>query len=190
MLTPILPERASGSAFIICPGGGYQGLTRHEGEAVAFWLAQLGIRAFVLKYRTAPFAAWPAPLVDVLAAVRAVRAHADEYGLQLTKVGVIGFSAGGHVAALASTRFEDPDPVSDTEDRYSSRPDAAVLAYPVITMQGDFVHTGSQKNLLGENPTQDQMDQTSAELQRRTARVKTHTAHVPLPHCRRPGRAG
>jgi len=145
-------ERANGAGIVICPGGGYGVLAMdHEGHQVAQWLNSVGISAFVLRYRLGPRYRHPAPLLDVQRAIRYVRAHADELGVSAARIGVMGFSAGGHLASTAATLFEpgrdhDTDPV----ERQSSRPDLAILAYPVISLDDEFTHVGSRENLLGD----------------------------------------
>jgi acetyl esterase/lipase len=153
-LTPYLvpKERATGGAVIVCPGGGYARLAEHEGRPVAEWLNTLGVQAFVLKYRHTARNPHPAPMQDAARAVRTVRARAAEWGIDPARVGILGFSAGGHVAATAGTHFDAGNSASaDPIERVSSRPDALILIYPVITMR-ELTHAGSKKNLLGENP--------------------------------------
>lgn len=143
---------ATGSAVVICPGGGYSVLAMdHEGHQVAKWLNSIGVVAFVLKYRLAPYR-HPIPLLDAQRALRFVRSHADEFGVSSKRIGIMGFSAGGHLAATAAIHsdlgtIESNDPI----ERTSSRPDFAILCYPVITMTGDFGHPGSKANLLGND---------------------------------------
>jgi acetyl esterase/lipase len=146
------PDKAVGTAVIVCPGGGYGSLAMdHEGKQIAVWLNNLGISAFVLKYRLGPRYHHPAPLMDAQRAIRTVRQRAQEYGIRADRVGIWGFSAGGHLASTAATHFDkgSPDP-ADPLDRVSSRPDFAVLAYPVISFTTEYVHKGSRRNLLGE----------------------------------------
>ena len=159
-LTYYAPKRAkNGTAVVVCPGGGYRGLAMdHEGVQVATWLNSLGITAFVLKYRLGPKYHHPAEMNDVHKAIRTVRARAAEYGVVADKVGVLGFSAGGHLESTAATHFA-------TEDGVSSRPDFAVLVYPVISFTTEYVHKGSRLNLLGENPSEADMRLMSNELQ-------------------------
>lgn len=149
------PNRATGTAIVVCPGGGYWSLAAtHEGRDVAQFLNGLGITAFVLHYRRAPHYRHPAPLHDALRALRYVRHHATDYGLDPQRIGILGFSAGGHLAATASTLYDTlppPDP-ADPVDRTPARPDFAVLAYPVITFTEPYMHAGSRRNLLGEDP--------------------------------------
>jgi acetyl esterase/lipase len=155
-LTLFLPaaDKATGTAVVVCPGGGYGGLGGwpHEGIAVGEWMKQRGVAAFVLKYRCAPYR-HPAPLQDVQRAMRTVRARAKEWGVDPQRVGVVGFSAGGHLASTVSTHYDDGDPkAEDPIDRARCRPDFAVLCYPVITLEPPYAHMGSRKNLLGDNP--------------------------------------
>jgi acetyl esterase/lipase len=158
-------EKATGAAVVVCPGGGYGNLALdHEGRQVAEWLNRHGITAAVLKYRLGPRYRHPAPLQDAQRALRWVRAHAGELGVRTDSVGIWGFSAGGHLAATAATKFDDGDPgAADPLDRPASRPDFAVLAYPVISFSEEFTHQGSRNNLLGPNPDQALLDGLSAE---------------------------
>jgi acetyl esterase/lipase len=154
-LTPYLPakEKATGAAIIVCPGGGYTHLADHEGGPVAEWLNSIGVAAFVLKYRLAPRYQHPAPLLDSARAIRLVRTRAGEWAVDPTRVGILGFSAGGHVASTAGTHFDSGTPgAADPIDRVSSKPSLMILIYPVITMR-DKTHAGSKKNLLGDNPS-------------------------------------
>jgi acetyl esterase/lipase len=154
-LTPFLPpaDKANGAAVVICPGGGYGGLAiSYEGMDVGAWMAQRGVAGFVLKYRVAPYK-HPVPLQDAQRALRTVRARAKEWGVDPARVGVMGFSAGGHLASTAATHFDDGKPdAEDPIDRAGCRPDFAILAYPVVTLKPPFAHMGSRKNLLGDNP--------------------------------------
>lgn len=148
-------DEANGTAIVVCPGGGYQHLAvGHEGEEIGQWLNSLGVTAFVLRYRLAPAYKHPTPMLDVQRALRTVRSRAADWKLDPQKVGVLGFSAGGHLASTAATHFDSGDAnAADPIDRASCRPDFAVLCYPVITFQDDVVtHRGSRKNLLGEQP--------------------------------------
>jgi len=146
-------EKRNGSAVIVCPGGGYGVLAPHEGAPVAEWLNTLGVTGFVLKYRLGPRYHHPIMLQDADRAIRTVRAHAGEWGLDPRRIGILGFSAGGHLASTAATHFDDGDPnASDPIDRVSSRPDVAILIYPVITMTDPYTHAGSRHNLLGDDP--------------------------------------
>ena len=154
-LTPYLPpkEKATGAAIIVCPGGGYTHLADHEGGPVAEWLNSLGVAAFVLKYRLGPRYQHPAPLLDAARAIRLVRARATEWTLDPERIGILGFSAGGHLASTAGTHFDSGKPgAADAIERVSSKPNLIILIYPVITMR-DKTHAGSKKNLLGDHPS-------------------------------------
>jgi acetyl esterase/lipase len=166
-LTPYLcASNATGAAMVICPGGGYSHLAPHEGNDYALWLNQHGISCFVLKYRLGSSGyRHPAMLNDATRAVRWVRAHADDYKINPHRVGIMGSSAGGHLAATLLTHFDSGNPKSDdVVERQSSRPDLGVLCYPVITM-GRFAHQGSKDNLLGKNPSPELVTLLSDELQ-------------------------
>jgi len=145
-------EEANGAAVVVCPGGSYRVLAAdHEGKQVAEWLNSLGVSAFVLQYRLGPRYHHPAPLQDAQRAIRIVRARSAEWGVDPARVGILGFSAGGHLASTAATHFDDGRAdAADPLDRPSSRPDFAVLAYPVISLAGAPAHSGSRNNLLGE----------------------------------------
>lgn len=147
-------ENRAATAVVVCPGGGYVHLAMdHEGIQIAEWLNNLGISAVVLKYRLGPKYHYPVELWDVQRAIRYVRAHAGEFGAQPDRIGVWGFSAGGHLASTAGTHFDEGDAkASDMIDRQSSRPDFMILAYPVVTMEEPYVHRGSLRALLGDNP--------------------------------------
>lgn len=165
-LYPAPKENHNGAAVVVCPGGGYHGLAAHESAPVAKWLNTLGVSAYVLTYRLGPKYHHPAMMYDVSRAIRFVRAHAKEWEIDPERIGVLGFSAGGHLASTAETHFADGDANSpDPIERVSSRPDLAVLVYPVITLSGEFAHIGSRNNLLGENPPQDLIDLLSNEKQ-------------------------
>jgi acetyl esterase/lipase len=142
------------TAVIIAPGGGYQHLAMEkEGSDIARWLNARGVAAFVLKYRLGPKYHHPVELHDAQRAIRMVRAAAAEYKIDPTHVGMWGFSAGGHLTASAGTMFGPPDPTTaDPIEKQLDRPDFMVLAYPVITMEDDYVHKGSRLNLLGASP--------------------------------------
>jgi acetyl esterase/lipase len=159
--------KATGAAVVILPGGGYAGLAMdHEGVQVARWLNENGIAGFILNYRHAPQYRHPVPLMDAQRAVRTVRARAVEFGVDPARIGMIGFSAGGHLTATAATKFDAGDPAAaDPVERVSCRPDFVMLGYPVITMTDPYTHAGSRKNLLGENPSQEMIDLLSAEKQ-------------------------
>lgn len=164
-MTVIRPDQPNGTAIVICPGGGYGGLvTGPEGTGIAQWLNKSGITGVVLEYRL-PAGRHAVPLRDAQRALRLVRARAAEWGLQPTRVGILGFSAGGHLASTAATHFDEGQPdAAQPPDRLSSRPDFAILVYPVVTM-GESTHGGSRKNLLGDNPSADLIRLYSNELQ-------------------------
>lgn len=157
---------ASGAAVIICPGGGYVRLAiEKEGSELTRMLNRLGVSAFVLKYRLQEYG-HPAPLQDVLRAVRLVRSQAKELGIREDRVGVMGSSAGGHLAATAATLYDAPEGRTGSPlDAVSGRPTFIALLYPVITMKDPFVHKGSRRALLGENPSAEGLDRLSMELQ-------------------------
>jgi len=165
-LTAFFPsQRASGAAVIVCPGGGYTHLADHEGRPVAEWLNSIGITAFVLKYRIGPNYHHPAPLQDAARAIRLVRSRAAEWKIDPKRIGILGFSAGGHLASTIGTHFDSGQAnASDPIDRTSSRPDLMVLIYPVITM-GQFTHSGSRNQLIGTNPSADMVKLLSNEEQ-------------------------
>ena len=152
-ITPYLAKSPNGTAVVVCPGGGYGALAMdHEGVQIAKWLNSLGISAFVLKYRLGPKYHHPAMIHDAQRAVRTVRSRAAAMHIQPDRIGIWGFSAGGHLASTAATHFDSGDPeAADPIDRAGSRPDFAILAYPVISL-GEFAHVGSRNNLLGKNP--------------------------------------
>ncbi len=160
------PVKGEGrGAVIVCPGGGYGGRAAHEGEPIALWLNSIGINAFVLRYRVAPYK-YPCALYDVQRAVRHVRHHAGDYGINPSKIGVLGFSAGGHLTATIGTHYDSGiSDASDEIDRQSCRPDAIVLCYPVITLKQPYLHEGSMLNLLGRNPDPQLIELLSNECQ-------------------------
>jgi acetyl esterase/lipase len=172
---------ANGTAVVVCPGGGYSFLVSdHEGKRVAEWLNSLGISAFVLQYRLGPRYHHPAPLHDAQRAVRMVRARAAEWDVDPARIGILGFSAGGHLASTAATHFDAGQPGSiDPIEQISSRPDFAVLVYPVISMMDPITHAGSRRNLLGETPNPKLVELLSNERQvtaRTPATFLFHTA--------------
>jgi len=151
-------DKANGTAVVVCPGGGYSGrATGHEGQEIADWLNARGVHAFVLKYRTvnesqvaSPLQ--PGPMLDVQRALRIVRSKAGDYGIDPKRIGVWGFSAGGHLASTAATHFDEGmADAKEAIEKVSCRPDFAILAYPVITM-GANTHGGSKRNLIGDKP--------------------------------------
>jgi acetyl esterase/lipase len=155
--------KPNGAALVICPGGGYGGLvTGAEGHGIAQWLNQHGITGIVLEYRL-PHGNAFVPLLDAQRALRMVRSRAKDWGIDPHRIGIIGFSAGGHLASTAGTHFDAGDPAAtDPIDRASCRPDFVALVYPVITM-GEKGHAGSRKNLLGADPKPELVDQFSNE---------------------------
>lgn len=161
-LTIYLPASpaATRPAVVVCPGGGYRNLAMdHEGKQIAEWLNARGIAAFVLKYRLGPRYKHPAMIQDAQQAIRTVRRRAAEFGVAPERIGIWGFSAGGHLASSAATHFEVVDGVG-------SRPDFAILSYPVLTLtEEQYVHKGSRENLLGPNPDPALARLLSSELQ-------------------------
>jgi acetyl esterase/lipase len=170
---------ATGAAMVICPGGGYGGLAQHEGKDYAEWLAKHGVTGFVLKYRLGSGGyKHPRMLEDAARAVRLVRARAGEWQIDVKRVGIMGSSAGGHLASTLLTHFDAGDAnASDSIDRQSSRPDLGILCYAVISM-GEYTHGGSKKNLLGEHPSEDLVKLLSNELQVTTNTPPTFLWHT------------
>lgn len=168
-LTIYQPSRsqATGAMVVICPGGGYQNLAMdHEGHQVARWLTSRGVAAAIVKYRLGPAYRHPAPLQDVLRAIRVVRSRAVELNVKPDRIGVMGFSAGGHLASSAATLFAlEAAAVADGLEAVSSRPDFAILAYPVIVFAADVTHKGSQRNLIGDTPPADLVTLLSTDRQ-------------------------
>lgn len=162
------PTKACGTAVIICPGGGYSCLAfDYEGTNVAIWLAKQGIIGIVLKYRLPNSLIMKdkssGPLQDAQEAIRIVRRHAKEWKVDSQKIGIMGFSAGGHLAATLSTHYDAN--IYKPIDSISARPDFSLLIYPVISMQDGITHTGSKENLLGKNSDKALTDYYSNELQ-------------------------
>ncbi|HEY7303510.1 MAG TPA: alpha/beta hydrolase [Bryobacteraceae bacterium] len=153
-LYPVSGPAKVQTGVVVCPGGGYVHLAMdHEGRQIAEWLNKLGISAFILKYRLGPKYHYPVELWDAQRAIRYVRAHAQDYGIGPDRIGIWGFSAGGHLASTAGTHFDNGNRnTGDPIDAVSSRPDFMILAYPVITMMEPYVHRGSLHALLGEKP--------------------------------------
>ena len=145
------PDKANGAAMVVCPGGGYHDLAMgHEGEDIGNWLSGEGIAAFILRYRLPPKYLHPAPLQDAQRAIRTVRARANEWGIDPARIAIMGFSAGGHLAATAGTHFDNGDSNADDPiERVGCRPDAMVLLYAVISMLDVAFHSGCRANLLG-----------------------------------------
>jgi acetyl esterase/lipase len=169
-LTVFLPpkEKATGTAVLICPGGGYAALAfNHEGYAIARWLNDNGIAGIILKYRLPSDLIMKdksvGPLQDAQEAMRMIRRNASAWNINPQKIGVIGFSAGGHLASTLSTHFSEK--VYDVKDTISARPDFSLLIYPVITFDASFTHAGSRRNLIGENPAEETVKHFSNELQ-------------------------
>jgi len=169
IMTPYLPPagRATGTAIVIFPGGGYQHLSMEkEGSDVANWLAGAGVTTFVVRYRLGPSYHHPTMLGDAQRAIRTVRARAAEWNVDPRRLGVIGFSAGGHLASTAGTHFDTANTSSaDAIERVSSRPDFLLLIYPVITMRDSVTHGGSRLNLLGREPAPELVRLLSNETQ-------------------------
>ncbi len=159
------PEKATGTAMVICPGGGYGGrVVEGEGHGIARWLNAHGIAGVVLEYRL-PAGNYHRPMLDAQRAIRVVRSHAAEWKINPRRIGIVGFSAGGHLASTAGTHFDaGNDKSADPVERQSCRPDFMVLVYPVITM-GEKSHGGSRKNLLGATPSAELIDLFSNEKQ-------------------------
>ena len=156
---------ATKTGVIVAPGGGYQHLAiQKEGEDIALWLNAHGVAAFVLKYRLGPVYHHPVEIEDAQRAIRTVRARAERYGLAADHIGMWGFSAGGHLAATAGTRYDaGKTDAADAIDRVGCRPDFLVLAYPVITLEAPLAHAGSRKFLLGDEPNPALVKELSAE---------------------------
>lgn len=150
-------------AIIVCPGGAYTHKAAHEGEPIAKWLNTIGVNAFVLDYRVAPYK-HPYPMLDLQRAIRYVRYNNKKFNIDPNKVGVLGFSAGGHLAASASVHFDFGKDNGDEIDKVSSRPDMSILCYPVITF-GEYGHKNCKVNLLGEDASQELIDFMSVEKQ-------------------------
>lgn len=165
-------DKANGAAVVVLPGGGYTMLAAdHEGEQFAKWLNERGIVSIVVKYRVSGNDAYgygfPVPFLDARRAIRTVRAKAGEWGVDPNRVGVLGFSAGGHLASLCVTRFADrfPEEGKDAIDQQDCRPNFGVLAYPVISMAGEIGHGGSRRRLLGGEPSEEAVARYSTDQQ-------------------------
>jgi acetyl esterase/lipase len=172
------PAKPSGTAVVICPGGGYGGLVvGPEGHGIAGWLNEHGITGVVLEYRLPsgrPFV----PLLDAQRAIRTVRANAEAWRIKPNRIGIIGFSAGGHLAATAGTHFDEGDPkTQDPVARMSCRPDFMILIYPVISM-GPQTHSGSKANLLGPDPKVELSELFSNEKQVTSKTPPAFLAHA------------
>jgi len=154
------------TGVIVCPGGGYAHLAMdHEGVQIAAWLNNLGISAFVLKYRLGPKYHHPIELWDAQRALRYVRSRAGDFGIRPDRIGIWGFSAGGHLASSVGTHFANPDSQAGPIDGQSARPDFLILSYPVISMLDPYAHLGSRRNLLGDKPDPALAQLMSNELQ-------------------------
>ncbi|WP_231565592.1 alpha/beta hydrolase [Psychroserpens sp. Hel_I_66] len=180
-LTVFKPEQPNGIAVIICPGGGYHHLAIHkEGYKVAEWLNTLGITAFVLKYRLPNDAIMKnksiGPLQDAQKAMRYVRSNASNWNLNKDKIGIMGFSAGGHLAAILSTQYDKK--VYEDETKTSAKPDFSILIYPVISMKESITHKGSRTNLLGETPSEELLDNFSNDAQIDANTPRTFLVHA------------
>jgi len=182
-LTIYLPpkEKANGTSVVICPGGGYWQLAfDHEGHKIAKWLNSNGIAAFIVKYRCKSMGyQYPYPLLDAQRAIRTIRSGAKKFNIDPAKIGIIGFSAGGHLASTAGTHFDaGKADAKNAIDKVSCRPDFMILIYPVITMTKEFGHSGSKKNLLGENPDKELAESMSSELQVTSQTPPTFLVHT------------
>jgi len=171
-LTIYLPpgEKATRAAVVICPGGGYGHLAMdHEGHQIAQWLNSFGVAGFILQYRHSKSGAGyghPAPLQDAQRAVRTVRARAKDWNVDPGRIGILGFSAGGHLASSAGTHFQNRySDAKDSIDKFSCRPDFMILIYPVISFTEWCTHKGSRRNLLGDNPESELVENLSNERQ-------------------------
>ena len=161
-------EKATQTAVVVCPGGGYRHLAMdHEGRQIAEWFNSFGVTALVLQYRHRGTGhGHPVPMMDGQRAVRLVRARADEWNIDQQKIGVMGFSAGGHLASTLGTQFDNGESqAGDPIDRQNSRPDFMILCYPVISMTAETMHRGSRENLLGKDADESLARTMSSELQ-------------------------
>jgi acetyl esterase/lipase len=173
------PAKATGAAIVICPGGGYRGLAMdHEGHQIGRWLNSLGVAGVIVHYRVAPYK-HPYPSLDAKRAVRFTRAHARQWHIDPQRVGILGFSAGGHLASTVGTHFDAGNKdAEDPIDRHSCRPDFMVLIYPVISLTASYTHTGSRDNLLGSNAAPTLVRSLSNELQVRDKTPPAFLAHT------------
>jgi len=173
------PGQANGTAVVICPGGGYAILSaEREGARYAEWLNGLGVTCFVVKSRLKEYG-HPAPLRDVLRALRIVRSRAAEFGVDPHRIGIIGSSAGGHLASCAATLYDHADGKTGAAlDAVSARPDFALLLYPVILMEGPHIHRGSRDNLISAHPTPELAALLSTDRQVASATPPTFLVHA------------
>lgn len=171
-------DKANGAAIVLCPGGGYiRHVTDREGYPIAQWLNEHGITCFILEYRL-PKLRHAVPLLDAQRAIRLIRAHAAKWKLDPQRIGILGFSAGGHVASTATTHFDSGNAsAADPIDKQSCRPDFAWFVYPVVTM-GEFAHTGSKKKLIGDSPAAELVRLYSNELQVTAGTPPVFLAHA------------
>lgn len=184
-VTIYLPDtdKATGAAVVICPGGGYGHLAMdHEGHQIARWLNSFGVAGFIVKYRHRGSGAGyghPAPLTDTQRAISTVRGRAKKFNIDPKRIGILGFSAGGHLASSAATHFHTgKTDAADKIDRVSCQPDFAVLIYPVISFTEWFTHKGSRRNLLGKEPDAELVKKFSNELQVTTRTPSTFLVHT------------
>lgn len=166
-MTIYLPANPNGAAVVIYPGGGYWGLAMdHEGHQVAQWLNSFGVAGIIVSYRRGPGAQHPVPLMDAQHAIRTVRYKAEDWNIDPNRVGVLGFSAGGHLTSSTGVFFDLGDETSDDPiEKQSCRPDFMVLVYPVISMTEDYMHRGSRNNLIGEDADPELAKKMSTDLQ-------------------------
>ena len=168
-ITVCLPEKSkmTGTAVVVCPGGGYGGLAmNHEGWQIAEWYNSFGVVAIVLEYRhRGKGYGHPNPLLDVQRAIRTTRFNAEKWGIDSKKIGVMGFSAGGHLASTAGTHFDSHKEPVDEIDKVSCRPDFMILCYPVIMFDASVTHKGSQHNLIGPDAPNELIEYYSNEKQ-------------------------
>ena len=178
-LFPPDPSARTGSAMVLLPGGGYGGHADHEGRPFAEWLSGIGIFTAVLKYRLGPRYRHPCMIEDAFRAIRTVRFHAAEWEIDPNRVGIMGFSAGGHLTATATTLATDGDPGSaDPIDRLSSHPNVSLPIYAVLETSGPYNHGGSITNLLGENPSKELLDLLTPRLHVSGRTPPTFMAHA------------
>jgi acetyl esterase/lipase len=176
---PAAAEISTGTAVIVCPGGSYRTLAEYEGAPVAKWLNTFGVAGFVLEYRHSGTGFHhPAPLQDLQRAIRTVRSRSDEWKLKPDRIGVLGFSAGGHLCSTAATHFDQGDANSaDPVERVGCRPDFAILIYATTNLTDEYTHQGTRRGLLGDNPKQELI-----ELLSNDAHVTSETPPTFLVH--------